>query len=630
MRVIGTAGHVDHGKSTLIEALTGTHPDRLKEEQEREMTIDLGFAWWTLPGGEEVGVVDVPGHRDFIANMLAGIGGIDAVLFVVAADEGVMPQTREHLAILDLLKIPAGLVALTKVDLVEDEDWLNLVEQDVLQLLDGTALAQAKIVRVSAKEGSGLSDLQLALEKILASRPPRPDLGRPRVPVDRVFTISGFGTVITGTLADGHLRVGDEIEILPGGIRGRIRGLQTHKRKEDIAVPGSRTAVNISGIDLGQVHRGQVLAHVNTFTATRRLDVGIRMLEDASHSLKHDDEVKFFIGAAEVLARVRLLGKKKLEPGEHGWLQLELRDPTVVARGDRFILRRPSPGETIGGGDVIDPYPAGRHKRFSGSVLKRLQALAEGSPADVLLQAILSLGVAPLGNAGEVANLEPGPTLAAAQQLLEERRLFVLAGEEENLSTATLLTSRENWHALRIGVIKELEQYHQSQPLRRGMPREELKSRMSMVPQTFNPLIEKLVTDNELIEDGSVVYLAGHEVSFTSDQQRAVDVLLQRFSESPYAPPTIKESQEVLEEEIYFHLVDTGELLPVSSEVVFRKKDFDKMVVDIRTLIESNGSITIAQVRDHFNTTRRYALAFMEYLDTQGVTRREGDARILK
>ena len=253
MRVIGTAGHVDHGKSTLVEALTGTHPDRLKEEREREMTIDLGFAWLVLPTGEEIGIIDVPGHRDFIENMLAGVGGIDAALFVVAADEGVMPQTREHLAILDLLQIQGGVVALTKTDLVEDSDWLDLVEEDLHKALSGTILQEAPVVRVSAHRREGLEQLLQALGDCLAERPPRLDLGRPRLPVDRVFSVAGFGTVVTGTLSDGQLRVGDEVEILPHGTRGRVRGLQTHKRKEEIAVPGSRTAINISGIQLDQI-----------------------------------------------------------------------------------------------------------------------------------------------------------------------------------------------------------------------------------------------------------------------------------------------------------------------------------------------------------------------------------------
>jgi len=630
LRVIGTAGHVDHGKSTLIEALTGIHPDRLKEEIEREMTIDLGFAWWTLPNGEEVGVIDVPGHRDFIANMLAGVGGIDAVLFVIAADEGVMPQTREHLAILDLLQIPAGLIALTKIDLVEDADWLDLIEQDVLQILEGTALESADIVRVSAKAGDGLDVLQASLEKVLATRPPRPDLGRPRLPVDRVFTMTGFGTVVTGTLADGYLRVGDEIEILPAGHRGRVRGLQTHKRKEDIAVPGSRTAVNISGLDINEVQRGQVVVHPDTFSATRRVDVRFRLLPEASQPLKHDDEVKFYLGAAEVLARVRLLGVKVLEPGERGWLQLELRDPIVAARGDRYILRRPSPGETIGGGDVIDSHPENRHKRFADSVLQRLKDLAEGSSADVLLQALLSLGIAPLGEMGERANLDIDETLEAAQELLDKNLLLIWSSKTAKLSVDVVVTSSTYWQALKSRALKEVGEYHQSQPLRSGMPREELKSRLKLTSKTFNILMEKIVGEGALSEVGSLVLLLEHKVRFNSEQQLAVDGLLAQFDKSPYAPPTIKDSQTALGEEVYFALVDLGELLPVSSEVVFRVGAHEKMVADVRNLIETHGSLTVAQARDHFKTTRRYVLAFLEHLDSQGITKRAGDARVLK
>jgi selenocysteine-specific elongation factor len=349
---------VDHGKSTLIQALTGTHPDRLKEEQEREMTIVLGFAWWQLPNGEEVGVVDVPGHRDFIENMLSGVGGIDAALFVVAADEGVMPQTREHLAILDILQINSGVVALTKIDAVDDPDWLDLVEEDVRQVIAGTVLKDAPIIRVSAKEKTNLDELQSALEEVLARHPSRPNLGRPRLPIDRVFTMSGFGTVVTGTLIDGSFSVGDEVVVIPGEINGRVRGLQTHKQKEETAHPGARTAMNISGVDVDEIQRGQVVVLPGSLKPTRRLDVHFKLLKDASQPLKHDNEVKLFIGSAEVIARVRLIGADELKPGEEGWLQLELGEPAVAVRGDRYILRRPSPGETLGGGAVLDPHPS--------------------------------------------------------------------------------------------------------------------------------------------------------------------------------------------------------------------------------------------------------------------------------
>ncbi|MBI3738073.1 MAG: selenocysteine-specific translation elongation factor, partial [Chloroflexi bacterium] len=333
MRVIGTAGHVDHGKSTLIAALTGTHPDRLKEEQAREMTIELGFGWLTLPDGEEIGIVDVPGHRDFIENMLAGVGGIDAALLVIAADEGVMPQTKEHLAILDLLEIPTGLIVLTKTDLINDNDWLNMIEADVQTAVQHTILQDAPIVRVSARTRSCLAQLTATLANILRDKPARLDLGRPRLPIDRVFAMEGFGTVVTGTLTDGHLALGDAVEILPSGLRGRVRGLQTHKKKEESAFPGSRTAVNISGIAAEQIQRGEVLTRPGQYHATRRADARFRLLKDATSPLKHSSEVKVFVGTSETIATVRLLGTEELSPGEEGWIQLELRGPIVAVRG---------------------------------------------------------------------------------------------------------------------------------------------------------------------------------------------------------------------------------------------------------------------------------------------------------
>lgn len=633
MRVIGTAGHVDHGKSTLVEALTGIHPDRLKEEREREMTIDLGFAWLTLPDGEEVGIVDVPGHRDFIENMLAGVGGIDAALFVIAADEGVMPQTREHLAILDLLQVQGGVAALTKIDLVDDQEWLDLVEEDVHQVLGGTILESAPIVRVSARTGEGLEDVIRALQDCLSERLPRPDLGRPRLPVDRVFTIAGFGTVVTGTLTDGHLKVGDELTILPQNVRGRVRGLQTHKRKEEVAVPGSRTAVNISGVNVEHVQRGAVVTRSGDYRATRRLDVRFRLLPDASQPVQHNMEVKMFIGAAEVLARIRLLGVEALQPGQEGWLQLELNRPVVAVRSDRYILRRPSPGETLGGGIVVDPQPKGRHKRFASETLARLDALAQGAPSDVLMQALLALGVAPLQDVIVRSDLDEKAARQAVEELASQGQVVDLEGKMAQGARPpadALVAGKGFWDQLSARALKEVESYHNNYPLRRGMPREELKSRLKLAPRAFSAVLRTLVGGRQLEENGPLVLKPGHTIRFNPQQQRQADALLAKFAASPFSPPTVKDSQAEAGEDVYNALVELGTLVPIPPDVVFRKEDYEDMVSRVRSLLEENGTITAAQVRDHFNTSRRYALALLEHLDAKGITVREGDARRLK
>jgi selenocysteine-specific elongation factor len=640
MHVIGTAGHVDHGKSTLVEALTGTHPDRLKEEREREMTIDLGFAWLTLPGGEEIGIVDVPGHRDFIENMLAGVGGIDAALFAIAADEGVMPQTREHLAILDLLQIPAGVVALTKVDLVDDPAWLDLVEDDVRGALAGTVLGSAPIVRVSSRTKTGLDGLLQALEACLSDRPSRPDLGRPRLPIDRVFTIAGFGTVVTGTLSDGRLQVGDEVQLLPSGLRGRVRGLQTHKQKEDTAWPGSRTAVNISGVDVSQVKRGELVTHPGDYTSTRRLDVHFRLLWDASGPVEHNVEVKFFVGAAEVLARLRLLGSETLQPGQEGWLQLELAEPVVAVRGDRYILRRPSPGETIGGGVVVDPNPKGRHKRFSEDLLKRLEALSQGTPAEILFQALTALGAASLQEVVARSTLPEGAALPALSELLASGQLILIEprGVDPRAAISSpalpqspdLVASKPYWQQLTGHAVEEVEAFHRSTPLRRGMPREELKSRLGLSTRLFNAALHRLISDEVLEEAGIYVFRPGHTIHFDIQQQKKVDALLEKFSASPYAPPTVKDCTNQVGEDIFTALVDLGLLVLVPPDIVFGRQDYEYMLAEVRNLIEMQGKVTAAEVRDHFNTSRRYVLALLEHLDATGVTVREGDARRLK
>ena len=631
MHVIGTAGHVDHGKSTLVQALTGTHPDRLKEEREREMTIDLGFAWLTLPGGEEVGIVDVPGHRDFLENMLAGIGGIDAALFVIAADEGMMPQTVEHLAILDLLQVQGGVVALTKIDLIDDPDWLDLVEDEIHSALKHTVLENAPLVRVSSRTQQGIPELLQSLGECLADRHPRPDLGRPRLPVDRVFTMPGFGTVVTGTLSDGSLHTGSEVVILPSGLHSRIRGLQTHKQKEDTAVPGSRTAVNLSGINVEQVQRGDVITYPGTYQPSRRIDVRFRLLPDIPQPLKHDTQVKFFLGAAEVQARVRLLGSEELRPAEEGWLQLELEQPVVAIRGDRYILRRPSPGETLGGGTIIDPHPKGRHKRFSAQELANLDKLAQGTSAEILLQAMLALGIAPLQDVINRSNLDAGIAKDAAQDLFASGELFSFdAAAGVVPSPQSLVISKSYWSLLKHQVIQELAAYHKIYPLRPGIPREELKSRLKLSSRLFNSILHRATIEGALEEAGSLLRLIGYKIQFNPQQQHSVDGLLTRFAASPFSPPTVKECQAEVGEDLYNAMIAVELLVPIPPDVVFRKQDYELMLSEIKSLLEHKHTITAGEVRDHFNTSRRYVLALLEYLDSQGVTVREGDARRLK
>ncbi|MBN1535319.1 MAG: selenocysteine-specific translation elongation factor [Anaerolineales bacterium] len=633
MHVIGTAGHVDHGKSALVQALTGVHPDRLKEEREREMTIDLGFAWFTMPGEDDVGIVDVPGHRDFIENMLAGVGGIDAVILVVAADEGVMPQTREHLAILDLLQVQSGLVALTKIDLIDDMEWLDLVESDVRNALIGTSLENVNIYRVSSKTKEGIDALVSGLESLLSEYPLHADLGKPRLPIDRIFSISGFGTVVTGTLQNGSFKIGDEVEILPSGVKGRIRGLQNHQRKVDIVFPGSRTAINISGVDVNQIARGEVVAKPSTYKSTRLLDVSFRLLTDASQPIKHDHGVKLFIGASETPARVRLLGAENLNPGEEGWLQLETDQPIVAVRGDRFILRRPSPGETIGGGMVVDALPKRRHKRFAKPVIDKLNALAQGSPEEILLQAVLEVGAGTIGDILARANLNQETAKQALSQLLQNGELIDPEKRREKsaaLVKDNLATTLAYWETLLLQIMDEVSHFHQVNPLKQGMPREALRSRTKISLRLFNAAIDELLACQKLAEIGVNLKSADFSVKFNAQQQAAIDGLLAKFKSNPYLTPSVKDCQNEVGELVYSALVDQEALVQVSPEVVFLPETYINMVEDIKNLIQSKGSISAAGVRDHFNTSRKYALALLENMDAQGITVRRGDERQLK
>lgn len=630
MRVIGTAGHVDHGKSSLVAALTGIHPDRLKEEREREMTIDLGFAWMELPDGQTLGIVDVPGHRDFIENMLAGVGGIDAALFVVAADEGVMPQTREHLAILDILQVRRGVVALTKIDLIDDPEWLELIETDVRSGFANTSLEDAPIVRVSARTGQGVESLKAALVDCLSGTIPRPDLGRPRLPIDRVFTLAGFGTIVTGTLIDGRLKVGDEVEILPSGKRGRIRGLQTHKQKEEIAIPGSRTAVNISGVEVDQIRRGEVLAIPNSYLPTQRIDAQFWLSEDANGPVKHNSEVKLFSGASEVVARVRVLEKDEIKPGEAGWLQLELKDGIVAVRGDRYILRRPSPSETLGGGAVLEPHPPGRHKRFSREIIGKFMVLSQGSPADLILQVVGELRFATLEEITKRSRLPVYEVEFELKALLVDRQIVQLEGERQAGSKAGVFTSAVVLASEGDEILKLVGKYHSQFPLRKGMPREVLKSRTKLAPRIFNLILQRMVGQGDLVEENLLIRLPSHRVLFSALQQARIDDLLLVFRQTPSMTPSVKECILQVGEDIYSALVESGALVQVSEDVVFLAETYGEMLNATQKHIVDFGAITVAEFRDRFTTSRKYALALLEHLDSIQVTVRDGDLRRLR
>ncbi|HEY9287287.1 MAG TPA: selenocysteine-specific translation elongation factor, partial [Candidatus Dormibacteraeota bacterium] len=477
--VVGTAGHIDHGKSSLVKALTSIDPDRLEEEKRRGMTIDLGFAYLDLASGRRVAIVDVPGHQRFLKNMLAGVHGMDAVLFVIAADEGPMPQSREHLAIVDLLGIDRGVVVITKTDLVEP-GWLEIVRDEVSRLMRGTSLARAPIVEVSSTRGAGLDALRDALDDELASTSPRPDQGRPRLPVDRSFAIAGFGTVVTGTLVGGSLQGGMELVVWPAGKRARIRGLQQHNREVAVALPGTRTAVNLSGIEHAEVRRGDVLAPARSLVTSRRLDARLRVLPEARTPLRHRQSLLLYHGTAEYPVELSLLEDDELRPGEDGLVQLFAAMPAVARDGDRFILRIASPAETVAGGVFLDVV-ARRHRRRDRAVLENLAAReGAGLPATATLE--LSKHPGALTTAELAARLG-----FAADQV--EPMLAEQAQQGVIHRAGPRWFSQSSWRATVDRITTTLAAYHRAQPLRAGMPREELRSKSTLSADVFSGVI---------------------------------------------------------------------------------------------------------------------------------------------
>ena len=628
MRIIGTAGHVDHGKSTLVAALTGTNPDRLKEELARSMTIDLGFASLTLPNGESLGIIDVPGHRDFIGNMLSGIGGIDAVLLIIAADEGVSAQTREHLSILDLLDIKKGFIVLTKTDLVSDPEWLDLVEMEAQEVVAPTSLANARVLRVSAVTGEGLPELIEALQDLLQDLPPKADLNRARLPVDRVFSLTGFGTIVTGTLLDGSFAIGDEIVCMPEGKYGRVRGLQNHKHKLQKILPGHRTAMNINGLDTNDIQRGNVIIKPGTYTPANLLDAHFRLIKDATKPLKHNTEVKVFIGSTETSARLRLLGTEKLNQGENAFVQLKLENPIITARGDHYVLRIPSPAETIGGGIVIDPHPTRFHRRFDEDNLMRMKELLAGNESELFIQALRALGIANGSEIAQKSGLAEEKVQSLLKDLLAENRLFIL--KEGATLAKTRLTLTENWQDLHDRALEIISEFHLQYPLKAGITREGLRAHLKLKQDIFDIVLDHLHSQDDISIMGHLVKLKNHTVIFSEAQEKQIAGLMARFSAQPYSPPDRAECLNTIDETLLEGLIGSGRLIGISEHILLLPDTLKEMQAWVAETIQSKGGLTMAEFRDHYQSSRKYAQAILEYMDSTGLTIRKGDTRALR
>lgn len=615
MFVLGTAGHVDHGKSTLIRVLTGIDPDRLREEKERGMTIDLGFAWLRLPSGREIGIVDVPGHERFIKNMLAGVGGVDVALLVVAADEGVMPQTREHLAILDLLNIKYGIVVITKKDLV-DEELLSVVKLEVESLLEPTSLRGAPIIAVSTVTGEGLDRLIKTIDYVLLNAQPRKDVGRPRLLIDRVFSIAGSGTVVTGTLIDGRLSVGDEVEIQPVGLKTRVRALQTHKTRVDTASVGTRVAVNLAGIAASQIQRGYVLTKPGWLVPTMRVDVKLRLLAEVKHPLRHGVVVNFFAGSSEVAARVHLLDREKMEPGDVSWAQFTLAKPLALVKGDGFIIR--SPDDTLGGGQIVDPC-AVRHRRFRTSIIENLKARSQGTTEEAILATIEVSQPLSLEHLAVKCNMALDETRQIVNKLTSEGNIVSVGRDEERL----LFTS-EGWQGFVNKAKAIVGEYHRQFPARPGIPKGELSSKLRLMSHSL--VLEKLFSDGVLADGGTFVSLPSYEIKLSNEQQGRIKAFLNALAQYPYAPP----SDVKIEDDLLNLLIAQRQVVKVAEGIVFLAAAYDEMIEKLVAYIRAKGEVTVSEVRDVLGTSRKYAVALLEHMDERKITRRIGDVRVLR
>ena len=630
--VLGTAGHVDHGKTALIKALTGTDTDRLKEEKERGITIELGFASLKLPSGQTLGVVDVPGHEKFIKHMVSGAAGIDLVMMIIAADEGIMPQTKEHLNICSLLGIRTGLVALTKIDMVEN-DWLELVKTEIQDFLKGTFLEGVPVIPVSALKQKGIDELTAALDTVVQNIPEKNDCGIFRLPVDRVFTMKGFGTVVTGTLISDSISVGEDVLILPEEINTRIRGIQVHNQPTQEATAGQRTAINLQGIEKESLQRGDVLARPGTVVPTTRLDVFIEYLKNNAKSLKNRTLARLHTGASEIIARVILIEKDELAPGEKGFAQLILEKKDVVVAGDRFVLRSYSPITTIGGGLIIDPLPP-KHKRLNKKVIEELATLLNGTLPKKIEVILERAGFAGTNLRHLVFRLGTNAKniKEALQSILSQKSALITDKEETNIISASF------YEKLAQSAAEIISQYQKKNPLREGISKEELKASLGrdISPKLFFMLLQNLADQKKIEVDKETVRLFGHKVTLADDLNSIRQAILKIYNEAGLTPPSFKDvinnfqDKKTEAQNIIKLLLKDGSLIKINEELIFTREALDNLRKNYKALLVKEGKATPVSFKELTGLSRKYIIPLMEYFDTDKLTMRVGDHRILR
>ena len=584
------------------------------------MTIDLGFAWFSLPDGSEVGIVDVPGHERFVKNMVAGVGGIDAVLFVVAADDGWMPQSEEHLQVLDFLKIKKGIVVITKIDMVK-EDWLSLVEEDIKEKVKGTILESAPILKVSSPGKIGIDKLYDEIAKMISKIQPRKDIGKPRMYIDRVFTMAGRGTVVTGTLIDGSFHLGEEIQILPQRISARIRELQTHKRKFEKAMPGTRVAMNLAGVEKEKIQRGDVVTKAGQDETTDIFTAKVDVVSTMGFPIKHNAELLLILGTTELLARINILNKDKIEPGGSALVQFKCKKNLLARIGDHFILRLPSPQITIGGGIVLDVSPKIYKKKDKWLVSDLERRLTLNLP-DLILSNLERKDLVLRENILKASNFSQNQIESTLMELEKAGKIFL---------TENLVTNRSRWEELLSEIIKKVEKTHQRFPFKIGLKSAELSSKLKVEEYLLTEAIKYLIKDGRIVQQEAYLRLPSHQPKLSPEQKTLSCKILEKFVVHPLSPPTKEEISDEGPnyEDVLMFLIQGGELIELKDGILFRKEDFEKMKSKVVEFIKKNGSATVGQLREHLSTTRKYMVPILEKLDQLGVTERERDKRVI-